>query len=146
MSAGYWIAIIIAILALVVIAIVGAVAFKKVQPTLNNLQDMQKNINNKMEHFNHEAEVIQGKVDHLTKRVEKVQSEANVDMEVFDELNVRANELQNSLNMLKETGSENADTIAKDTYEELKEEGPILAETFKRAFKGTYQKQRNRYN
>lgn len=146
METGYIISLIILAVAIILFIIAAIVAMRKIKPTLNNAKETQEDIQDKMDHFTQETEVIQNKVDHITKRIESVQNETNQKLEGFDELSAHVSDLNESLNYLKVYGGENAKTIGQSTFEQLKTDGPIITETFKRAFKRTADKQKQKSN
>ena len=67
-----------------------------------------------------------------------------IKMQRFNELSDHASSLGDSLTTLKEHSGEYSKGIAQNAADELKTEGPLLAKTFKLAFKRTAQKQKAR--
>lgn len=146
MSTGYLTALIIFVVALVVLVIVGIIAYTRAKPTLDNFNTVKSDTNDKIDYYTKEVEVIQGKVENLQNRVDSTQKEATQKLSLFEELQNHINHLQVSLNYLKEHSGELTNRASKITKDELQKEGPIIAKTFKKAFGKTYQKQKERYS
>lgn len=145
MSLAYIIALVILGVALIALVAVGIVTFKKVKPTLKNFKKTQSTVQDYIEHFTVEADAVQKKVDRIMERVEDLKKVSNIKMQRFNELSNHASNLGDSLTTLKEHSGEYSKGIAHNTMDELKTEGPLLAKTFKLAFKRTFSKQKARY-
>ncbi|WP_368645511.1 DUF948 domain-containing protein [Alkalibacterium putridalgicola] len=145
MEAGYLISLIIVGVSLVLLIAIGIYAMKKMKPTLNNIERTQTNVQDQVEHFTNEADVMQKKVDLIMTRVDSTKEVAQTNMERMNELSDTASSLSHSLTYLKEHSADYSKGIAQNTYTELKTDGPRLAKTFKRAFKGTVEKQKQRH-
>lgn len=146
MEPAYLISLIILGVALIILIGGGVYAMKKIKPTLKNFERTQTNVQDQMEHFTNEADVIQKKVDLIMTRVDSTKEVAQINLERMNELSDQASSLSHSLTYLKEHGGDYSKGIAQNTYTELKTDGPRLAETFKRAFKGTVEKQKERHH
>ncbi|MDZ7835957.1 MAG: hypothetical protein U5K84_12170 [Alkalibacterium sp.] len=118
---------------------------KQMKPTLKNIEKTQTNVQDQIEHFTNEADVMQKKVDLIMTRVDSTRDVAEINMERMNELSDYASSLSLSLTDLKEHSGEYSKGIAQNTYTEIKTDGPRLVETFKRAFKGTVEKQKHRH-
>jgi len=146
MEAGYLISLIIEGVSLVLLIAIGIYAVKKMKPTLKNIEQTQTNVQDQVEHFTNEADVMQKKVDLIMSRVDSTKDVAQTNMERMNELSDYMSSLSHSLTYLKEHSGDYSKGIAQNTYTELKTDGPRLAETFKRAFKKTADKQKQRHH
>lgn len=146
MEPAYLISLIILGVSLIVLIGGGVYAMKKIKPTLNNFERTQTNVQDQVEHFTNEADVIQKKVDLIMTRVDSTKEVAEINLERMNELSDKASSLSHSLTYLKEHSSDYSKGIAQNAYTEIKTDGPRLAETFKRAFKGTVEKQKERHH
>lgn len=144
MELGYILSLVILGVSLVVLIVMGFFAMKKMRPTFKNIEETQKVVEGHMEHFTHEAEIMQEKVDHLMTRVDYTKNVSELKIQRFDEFSDYATSLSESLMYLKEHGSEFSKGVAENSYTELKNDGPLLAKTFKLAFKKTIDKQKMR--
>lgn len=144
MELAYLISLIILGVSLIILIGGGIYAMKKIKPTLKNFERTQTNVQDQVEHFTNEADVIQKKVDLIMTRVDSTKEVAQINLERMNELSDKASSLSHSLTYLKEHSRDYSKGIAQNTYTELKTDGPILVETFKRAFKGTVEKQKER--
>ena len=145
MKLGYIISLIILGVSLVVLIVVAFMAMKKMKPTLKNIEETKKTVNHHKEHFTHEGEVIQGRVEDLMARVDYTKSVAEMKAQRFEELSVIASDFGENLTYLKEHSGEYSKGIAENTYTELKTDGPKLAKTFKLAVQKTVDKQKQRH-
>lgn len=145
MEAGYLISLIIVGVSLVLLIAIGIYAMKKIKPTLKNIERTQTNVQDQVEHFTSEADVMQKKVDLIMNRVDSTKDVAQTNLERMNELSDTASSLSHSLTYLKEHSGDYSKGIAQNTYSELKTDGPRLAKNFKRAFKGTVEKQKQRH-
>ncbi|GAA0369395.1 hypothetical protein GCM10008932_21330 [Alkalibacterium iburiense] len=145
MNLGYIISLIILGVSLVILIVVGFMAMKKMKPTLKNIEETKKTMESHKEHFTHEGEVIQGRVEDLMARVDYTKSVAEMKAQRFEELSVIAADFGDNLTYLKEHGGDYSKGIAENTYTELKTDGPRLAKTFKLAVQKTIDKQKERY-
>ncbi|PRY81427.1 DUF948 domain-containing protein [Alkalibacterium olivapovliticus] len=144
MELGYILSLIILGVSLVILIVMGFFAMKKMRPTLKNIEETQKVVEGHMEHFTHEAELIQDKVDHIMTRVDYTKNVSEMKIQRFDEFSKYASSLSESLMYLKEHGGDYSKGVAENTINELKTDGPVLAKTFKLAFKKTVDKQKMR--
>lgn len=145
MELGYLISLIILGVALVCLIGMGVYAMKLMKPTLKNIEKTQTNVQDQMAHFTKEADAIQKKVDLIMTRVDSTKEVTQINLERMNEFSDYASSLSHSLIYLKEHGGEYSKGIAQNTYAELKTDGPLLIETFKRAIKGTVEKQKQRH-
>lgn len=146
MALGYTISLIILGVSIAALIVIGIMVSKKIRPTLNNIQETQSTAVDHVEHFTGEAESIQSKIEHIVQRVESLQQKTEVRLEHFDKLSAHASELGDALTYLKGRSSDLSKGIAKNTFDELKTDGPKLVKTFNLAIKRTFQKQKARYN
>lgn len=144
MSTGTIIAIAIVVISILVIIGVGFSAYKKAKPTLKNINDLKEDIDQKTKYYTREGEHLNEQVASLTQRVEGIQSEVEVKMIHFDDFMDEQGQFQSSLRYLQSHAGEYAKGISSNVVDELKEDGPKIKETFKRAFKKTAQKQKAR--
>lgn len=145
MEPAYLTSLIILGVSLIILVAGGVYAMKKIKPTLKNFERTQTNVQDQVEHFTNEADVIQKKVDLIMTRVDSTKEVALINMERMNELSDTASSLSHSLTYLKEHSSDYSKGIAQNAYTELKTDGPRLAKTFKKAFKGTVEKQKARH-
>lgn len=146
MNLGYIISLIILGVSLVILIVVGFMAMKKMKPTLKNIEETKKTVDRHKEHFTHEGEVIQGRVEDLMARVDYTKSVAEMKAQRFEELSVIASDFGDNLTYLKDHSDEYSKGIAENTYTELKTDGPRLAKTFKLAVQKTIDKQKQRHS
>ncbi len=145
MSTATIISIAIVVLSLLLVIVIGFIAYRKAKPALENIQDTKEVVDQKVNYFTREGEHIKERVDLLTNRVEGVQKEIEVKSLQFEDLMDEQGKFANSLRYLQSHAGEYATGISKNVKDELKEDGPKLAETFKRAIKKTAGKQKVRY-
>ncbi|MFO8069676.1 MAG: hypothetical protein R6U02_06890 [Alkalibacterium sp.] len=145
MELGYLISLIILGVSLVFLIGMGVYAMKKMKPTLKNIERTQTTVQDQIEHFTNEGDALQKKVNLIMTRVDSTKDVAEINLERMNELSDYASSLSHSLTYLKEHGGDYSKGIAENTYMELKTDGPRLAETFKRAFKRTIEKQKHRH-
>ncbi len=135
----------IVVLSIILVAVIGFVAYKKAKPALDNIQETKEVVNQKVNYFTREGEHIKERVDLLTNRVQGIQKEVDVKSAQFEDLTDEQGKFATSLRYLQSHAGEYTSGISKNVKDELKEDGPKLAETFKRAFKKTWGKQKVRY-
>jgi uncharacterized protein YoxC len=146
MALGYLISLVILATAFILLIVIGFIAAKKVKPTLTYLKETQEVVNDHIDHFTKEADAVQIKVNNIVERVEKLQTDAEQRMVVFDQLSHHASDLGDALNHLNNERADLTKGIAKNTFNELKTDGPRILKTFQLAIKRTYQKQKARQN
>lgn len=145
MSPATIISLLIVVISLLLVVIVGIVAYSKAKPALKNIQETREVVDQKVKYFTREGEHLKERVDLLTNRVEGVQRELEVKSLQFEDLTDEQGKFATSLRYLQSHAGEYASGISKNVKDELKEDGPKLTETFKRAFKKTWGKQKVRY-
>ena len=145
MSAGNILVISIIALSFVLIIVAGIITYKRVQPTLEKLKELNETIDQKKEIYTRDVNHISGRVTELNQLVQFVQKDAEIKAENFQDLMDAQGQFQTSLGYLKGHAGEYASGISSNVKAELKEDGPKIVETFKRAFKKTAQKQKVRF-
>jgi len=145
MSTGTLIAISIVVISILLIIIVGFMTYKKVKPTLKNIDNLNELINQKTNYYTREGQHLNERMTLLTQRIEGIQSEAEVKMIYFEDFMDEQGKFQSSLRYLQSHAGEYTKGISSNVVNELKEDGTKIMETFKRAFKKTAQKQKYRY-
>lgn len=145
MNTGTIIALVIIAISLLMVIIVGAVTYKKVQPALKNIKETNDVVTQKIEYFTREGNHITERINVLNKRVEILQEEFEVKAVQFEDLTNEQGKFQTSLRYLQSHAGEYASGIGSNLKNELQEDGPQIWETFKRAFSKTAQKQKVRY-
>lgn len=145
MSTGAIIALLIVLVSLILIVVVGIMSYNKAKPALENIKETSDEIDQKIQYFTREGEHLKDRIDLLTKRVENVQEEIEVKTVHFEDFTNEQGKFQTSLRYLQAHAGDYTSGISKNVKDELKEDGPKLAETFKRAFKKTASKQKVRY-
>lgn len=144
MSTGTITVIAIIVLSILLIIVAGIITLKNIKPTLNQLKETNEVVNQKIEYYNREADHLKNRVEQLNQRVELVQADAEVKSAHLEDFMHEQGKFQTSIRYLKGHAGEYASGIATNFKEEIKEDGPKLVETFKRAFKKTAQKQKIR--
>lgn len=145
MSTASIIAVSIVVISILALIIVGFITYKKIKPTLKNVNHLNEVINQKTNYFTRESQHLNERITLLTERVEGIQSEAEVKMVYFEDFMDEKGEFQSSLRYLQSHAGEYTKGISSNIINEVKEDGPQIIETFKRAFKKTAQKQKMRY-
>lgn len=145
MSTGTIIAISIVIISILLLIIVGVLTRKKIAPTLKNIKDLNEVISQKSNYYTREGNHLNERVSTLTERVENIQTEVEVKMVHFEDFTNEQGQFQSSIRYLKDHAGEYSKGISSNVVEEVKEDGPKIAETFKRAFKKTAEKTKLRY-
>lgn len=145
MSTGTIIAISIVVISILLLIIVGIVTRKKLSPTLKNIKDLNEVISQKSNYYMRESDHLNERVTTLTERVENLQTEVEVKMVHFEDFTNEQGQFQSSIRYLKEHAGEYGKGISSNVADEVKEDGPKIAETFKRAFKKTAEKTKLRY-
>ena len=145
MSTGTIIAISIVIISILLLIIVGVLTRKKIAPTLKNIKDLNEVISQKSNYFTREGNHLNERVSTLTERVENIQTEVEVKMVHFEDFTNEQGQFQSSIRYLKDHAGEYSKGISSNVVDEVKEDGPKIAETFKRAFKKTAEKTKLRY-
>lgn len=144
MSTGTIIAIAIVVLSILLIIVAVVVTLKNIKPTIKQLKETNEVVNQKIEYFNREAEHLTNRVEQLNQRVELVQADVEVKAAHFEDFTNEQGKFQTSIRYLQGHAGEYASGIGNNLKKEIKEDGPKLYETFKRAFKKTAQKQKIR--
>lgn len=145
MNTGTIIALVIVAVSLLMLIIVGAVTYKKVQPVLKNINDMNEVITQKIEYFTREGNHITDRINRLNQRIKLLQEEVEVKSIQFENLTNEQGQFQTSLRYLQNHAGDYASGISSNVKDELQEDGPKIWKTFKRATKKTVQKQKIRF-
>ena len=145
MSTLHIVALLIVALSLILVVVVGIISYSKAKPALKNIKNTREEINQKVTYFQREGEHLKERVDHLNTRVQGVQKELEVKSLQFDELMDEKGQFSTSLRYLQNHAGDYASGISSNLKDELQEDGPKLAKTFKRAFKKTWGRQKVRY-
>ena len=145
MSTGTIIALLIVAISLILVVVVGILSYNKAKPALKNIQNTREVIDQKINYFTREGEHLKERVDLLNTRVQGVQKELEVKSIQFDDLMDEQGQFSTSLRYLQSHAGDYASGISSNLKDELQEDGPKLAKTFKRAFKKTWGRQKVRY-
>ncbi len=145
MSSGNILVISIIALSFVLIIVTAILTYKKVQPTLQEIKELNDTINQKKNMYTQDVDHITDRVNEINQKAQFIQQNAEIKTKHFQDLMDEQGQFQNSLNYLKGHAGEYSSGIASNIKDELKEDGPKIVETFKRAFKKTAQKQKVRY-
>lgn len=145
MNTGTIIALVIVAVSLLMLIFVGAVTYKKVQPVLKNINDMNEVITQKIEYFTREGNHITDRINRLNQRIKLLQEEVEVKSIQFENLTNEQGQFQTSLRYLQNHAGDYASGISSNVKDELQEDGPKIWKTFKRATKKTVQKQKIRF-
>lgn len=145
MNTGTIIALVIVAVSLLMLIIVGAVTYKKVQPVLKNINDTNEVITQKIEYFTREGNHITDRINRLNQRIKLLQEEVEVKSIQFENLTNEQGQFQTSLRYLQNHAGDYASGISSNVKDELQEDGPKIWKTFKRATKKTVQKQKIRF-
>ena len=145
MSTGTIIAISIVVISILLLIVVGIVTRKKIAPTLSNIKELNEVISQKSYYYTRESEHINERVTTLTNRVDDLQTDVEIKMVHLEDFTNEQGQFQSSVRYLKDHAGEYGKGISSNVVDEVKEDGPKIAETFKRAFKKTVDKQKLRY-
>lgn len=145
MSTGTIIAISIVVISILLLIVVGIVTRKKIAPTLSNIKELNEVISQKSNYYTRESEHINERVTTLTNRVDDLQTDVEIKMVYLEDFTNEQGQFQSSVRYLKDHAGEYGKGISSNVVDEVKEDGPKIAETFKRAFKKTVDKQKLRY-
>lgn len=145
MSTGTIIAISIVVISILLLIVVGIVTRKKIAPTLSNIKELNEVISQKSNYYTRESEHINERVTTLTNRVDDLQTDVEIKMVHLEDFTNEQGQFQSSVRYLKDHAGEYGKGISSNVVDEVKEDGPKIAETFKRAFKKTVDKQKLRY-
>lgn len=146
MSTSNIIALTIVIVAIIVLIVVGIVAFNKMKPTLNNFNKLSEDINNTVNRYSKDGERLQKKVEVIQNRIELTQMSADQKLTNIDYLQGQLNSLSDSLLFLKEHGAELSKENSQSVVDDVKENGPMYWNIFQDTAKRTFNKQKARYN
>lgn len=146
MSTSNIIALTIVIVAIIVLIVVGIVAFNKMKPTLNNFNKLSEDINNTVNRYSKDGERLQKKVEVIQNRIELTQMSADQKLTNIDYLQGQLNSLSDSLLFLKEHGTELSKENSQIVVDDVKENGPMYWNIFQDTAKRTFNKQKARYN
>ena len=145
MDVGTILAIVIVILSIILVIATVLITRKQLQPTMNNIKDLKDLITQKQNFYLRESDHINNRVTDLTKRAETLQLDVEEKMVHFQDFGNEQGQFQTSLRYLQDHAGDYAKGISTNLKDELKEDGPKIVETFKRAFKKTAQKQKSRF-
>lgn len=145
MSPGNILVVSIIVVSIILLVVAGIVTYKRVQPTLQKMNELKETINVKKDIYTREINHVNDRVNHLNQRVQLVQTDAEIKVAHFQDLMDEKGKFQHSLGYLKDHAGDYAKGISTNVKDEVKEDGPKIAETFKRAFKKTAQKQKVRF-
>ena len=81
MSLGNILVISIIALSFILVIVAGIITYKRVQPTLGKLQELNKTIDQKKEIYTRDVNHINGRVNELNQRVQYIQKEFNCPLE-----------------------------------------------------------------
>lgn len=146
MNIGTIVALGIIILSIIGIVAVAFITYKKVKPTLENINETNELITQKTKHFKREGEYLTQNIDHINHRITFLQNEIEDKSAHFKDLADENGKLQTSMRFLKDHSTDYAKGISSNLVEEVKEDGPKIRKIFKKAFKKTYAKQKIRIN
>lgn len=145
MSTGTITALSIIVISILVLIIVIAKSYTNIKPTLANIKDLQENLAQKGNYFTREGKHLNEEVTNLSKRATLLQKDVKEKTVYFDDFMDEQGQFQTSLLYLKDHAGEYTKGITTNVKNEIQEDGPKIVDTFKRAFKKTYQKQKLRY-
>lgn len=145
MNTAVVISLLIVGLSILTLIIVGLISYKKMKPTIHKFNDLNTNIQQKIKFYNREAEHLNHRIININQEVETLQKELLVKSQNFENLLDEQGQFQNSLRYLQNHSSEFSKGIASNLKDEVKDEGPKIMKIFKRAFKKTIQKQKDRH-
>ncbi|WP_277631073.1 DUF948 domain-containing protein [Atopococcus tabaci] len=146
MSIPYIIAIAIVVLALVAFIIGGLVVYKKISSTMKNISEVQSNVQGQVDHFTHEANVINERVNQINERVAALTELAKDKQAKIGEFADEASTFGDSLVYLKEQSGDISKNLIQTTTTRVKEDGPNKVKMLGRVAKRTVAKQKNRYS
>lgn len=145
MSAGVIISISIVVVSILMLVIVGFVSYNQIKPTMANVKDLNELLDQKKNYYTRESQHLNERVTLLNTRVELLQEEAEIKSVSFKDFSNEQGQFQTSIRYLQGHATDYAKGISTNVKDEIKQDGPKIKETFKRAFKKTFQKQKARH-
>lgn len=100
---GRIIALIIALLALVVLIAFGLIVWKKVSHLMKEIDETTTHAQDKINFFTKDTDAIKFKIDHLTRRMNAMSTEAKGKMKNIDYLSETTTDFQTALDELKQS-------------------------------------------
>ncbi len=114
------------------------------KPTIQNIKDLRSTIDQKKKFYIRESEHLNERITHLNVEVELLQDDFQEKSMQFQDFTDKQGQFQSSIKYLQDHASEYTKGIATNLKDEIKEDGPKIVESFKRAFKKTIHKQKQR--
>lgn len=145
MSTGAIIAISIVVGSILLLLIVGIVSYRQTKPTMKSIKELSKVLQHQNDYYTREFQHLNEQATTIQERVELLQKEAEIKSKHFEDFMDEQGKFQTSVRYLKDHASEYTQGIYGNVKDELKEDGPKIKESFKRAFKKTIEKQKSRY-
>lgn len=145
MKTGAIISISIILASILLIIIISSLTYKKIKPTINNMNNLSEDLNQKINSYTKDGENLNQKVAALNQKANTLQSNLEQKSAQFQDFAETQEQFQDSLLYLKNHSGEYTKGISSNLKEEIKEDGPKITETFKRTFKKTFKKQKLRY-
>lgn len=144
MSTGAIIAIVIVFLSLILLAVVGAISYKQMKPTIKNMKKLNAEIEHISKLYTRESEDLSKRFTQISLDAGLIQSEIQEKSLHFQDFAHEQGEFQSSVRYLQDHAAEYSKGIASNIKEEIKEDGPKIMKSFKLAFKKTIEKQKAR--
>src|SRR5699024_1097191 len=113
--------------------------------TLKSVDYLNEVIDQKTKYYTRESQHLNERITLLTQRVEGIQNEAAVKMVYCEDFMDENGQSQSSPRYLQSHAGEDTKGISSNIVNEVKEDGPQIIKTLKRACKKTAQKQKMRY-
>lgn len=145
MTNGLIIIISILVLSIVLLAVVGLISFKKMKPAIKNFNDLNTDVQQLIEFYKHKSQDIMQEVQTLKQDVLVMQDDVELKNLSVQEFSDRQRELQSSLTYLQNHLGDYSKGIAMNAKNEIQKDGPKMFKIFKRAFKKTARKQKQRF-
>lgn len=144
MSTGTIIAISIVMLSILMLAVVGAISYNEMKPTMDNFKKLKETIEQKSSFYASESENINERVTLLSHDTDLIKKEIQEKNVLFEEFTHERGKLQSSVRYLQRHAGNYSKGIATNIKDEIKDDGPKIIKKFKLAFKKTIQKQKER--
>lgn len=127
------------------ITVVGIISYNQMKPTLRNFKNLDERIQQKTKFYSRESEHLNNRITDLQQDFTSLQRELDLKSIHFQDFADKQGNFQQSIRYLQDHAGEYSQGITKNLKNEIKEEGPKILESFKRAFKKTINKQKIRY-
>lgn len=144
MSAGTIIAISIIVASILMLFVVGMISYNRMKPTFRNFKNLNAQMKQKKDFYNRESDHLTNQLQELKMDLDSLQREVELKSVHFQDFSNEQGNFQTSLRYLQDHAGGYSKGIASNLKDEAKRDGPKIIESFKRAFKKTAHKQKER--